>query len=111
MCLEIKIPAEGIDKYGYHSTAINKNAQCLASAGLLLLRVIVLQDNLKWNIGRKYGSVVTGQKCEEMWRATVSVWLIENNGQQFIVAISGCTDARDRILMHTVHHFIQATDV
>lgn len=44
----------------------------------------------------------------------VSLWLIENNGQKFMVAVvtgTGCTDAGDRILMCTFHHFIQATDV
>lgn len=49
-----------------------------------------------------------------MSRATVSVWLIENNGRQFIVAVltsTGCTDAGDRILMRTFHHLIRATDV
>lgn len=49
-----------------------------------------------------------------MSRATVSVWLIENNGRQFIVAVltsTGCTDAGDRILMRTFHHLIRAIDV
>lgn len=37
-------------------------------------------------------------------------WLMENNGWQFMVAVptSGrSTDAGDRILMRTFHHFLQ----
>lgn len=42
--------------------------------------------------------------------AAVSEWLIENNGQRFIVAVltsGGSTDAGDRILMCAFHHFVQ----
>lgn len=54
------------------------------------------------------------KKWKEMMGPWVSVWVMENNGQQFIVAIltsAECTDARDRILMSAFHHFAQTTAV